>query len=246
MKFGLRESEQLSVSVIQKAARRQARLFQETIDSYIYGIEYAGVSTATPDKRHEVGTAANFLADSGALTEATAGNIGAGIWTALSRVIIRAARDNVATPAAASPSDLWMTTSVTVWETVMEWLRVNGGSDQVATLAIRNGMIARVKGVLDVILTNANAKQTISTKDYHVMLLGTNVATTYADRPTVFQMLTPVTNQAGSLLPDQSAETVRGLCRKRDAAAGYRRSCGGLEVAGRKTSHLESAHAHWR
>ena len=138
-----------------------------------------------------------FSADSGALTEATAGNIGKDIWQALSRVIIQAAASNVGTPAAAAPSNLWMTTPVVVWETVMEWLRVNGGSDQVATLAIRNGMIARVKGMLDVILTNANAKTAISNKDYHVMLLGTNVATTYADRPSVFQMLTPATNQAG-------------------------------------------------
>ena len=197
VKFGLRESEQLSVSIIQKEAAAQATLYQETIDSHIYGIMRAGVSTSSPDKRHEIGAADTFLANNGALTEATAGGIGKGIWQALSRVIIQAAADKVATPVADAPSSLWVTTPVVIWETVMEWLRENGGSDQVATLAIRNGMIARVKGILDIILTNANAVQTISSKDYNVMLVGTNVATTYADRPTVFQMLTPSTNQAG-------------------------------------------------
>ena len=197
VKIPLDPAEQLSVSVIEDASTEQGEAFAKAINSRIYEVMYAGVSTSSPDKRHEVGTAANYLADSGALTEATAGNIGEGIWEALNFMLIQAARDKVATPAARAPSNLWMTMPPVVWFTLAEWLRKNGGSDQVAFEVIRTGMVARIGGIIDIILSNENAKKTVSNKEHHVCIAGTNVACTFADRPTVFQFWTPSTNQSG-------------------------------------------------
>ena len=76
------------------------------------------------------------------------------VWKMLRRIKLGAANANIATPVAESQSDLWAVMKPHLWDALEEFLRASGNSDAIAYQVIRNGMVARLLGVIDILQSN--------------------------------------------------------------------------------------------
>ena len=198
IKIPLNPAEQLAVDVVVDAAQKQARKFAETIDAHISGVMTAGVTGAANIDSY--GTSANYIEPNGDITEGTAGNVGAGIHSVIRFMRRRLGIRNVTSAAAGAPTNVWLAMPYVIFDAWEGWLESNNYSGQLSYDIVRNGMIARYGGNMDIVVSNDIAVEVVSTKDQNVLIAGTNEATTFAERPSIFQLLPPAgqnANQAG-------------------------------------------------
>lgn len=181
------------LDMVEQAADRYSRTHAENVDKYILNdIIVPGVPAANTKV---YGDATHFIAPDG---EVTGGNeTQALIWQLLRQFKLMAAIANVSTPTADSPSDLWAVMGPHLWDPLEEYLRASGNSDAISYEVIRNGMVARLLGILDIIQTNHLDAETVATKAHSPVICGINAATSWATRPGVTQTFSPAENQAG-------------------------------------------------
>ena len=191
VKINWEEANLVPLDLVQSAAEEYGRAHAEETDDYILNdVIRANVVSARTQK---LGTGANYIKPDGD-AEGTGANL---VWTALRRIRLLAANANVATPVADSPSELWAVMKPYMWDALEEFLRASGNADSIAYEVIRNGMVARLMGMFDIIQSNTLEQETVGGKAHGIVLAGTNVATTYATRAGTNQVFNPDNNPFG-------------------------------------------------
>lgn len=185
------ENALVPVDMVTGTARKIARKLAEDIDDNVVTIIAAGPKGGSVVRK---GAAANYVAVDGTI----AGTGGELVYMTLRQLRLLASTGNVISSASEDgPGAVWCAMSPQLFNALEEYLRASGNSDQIAYEIIRNGMIGRFGGNVDIILSNRIPTETVSGKAHQVMLMGSNDGTTFAEREPTIQVITPSVNQAG-------------------------------------------------
>lgn len=195
-KANLEEVDEVQLDTLASLGRDLGIGVRTFIDKYIWGVIAAGMPAT-----------ANYASDVVVDAAGVETGNGTAVLDAIDHLTYVAESANVlASLGENGYSNMWLAMSPALWRALKKNVR-DLGSDQLTYETLRNGMVGRFDGQIDVIrsnnigtrasVTNSNGPGNISNKTVHEMVLGVNEATFFAERRPITNVRTPENNSGG-------------------------------------------------